>query len=845
MARPTLVQYYNYLKEAPRTYGWGAFLVYDRQKANLLLMQEHILRADTEAWIEPVSGEAQTESGKFSRLSNFTFGAPVLSFENSNIGSSMAALSMPVVGGKLTEWVRAAGSSLPTLVGISHLDPLNAPRVKMNIKLNEGKGGVVDEDGRVYLDLSESSAYYFEVSQWGDLNTKLGELIEAQFKEPGRGEQIWELNTLAPVENVLNPTSFRVRTHSLGKAGTPVASTNQADLEEGAVIVGVAFNGDDKGGFPGADGDMPYLLPARAEGGSYSMNVMLSNEVWVKQVFSTLVETMEGVELSEWEYIRDANDFFVEASWGALMFYRRELLHRAEDGQIKGTLWWSVVAPDERLGKFKFTVVDSGVKVEWNVARDAEEIIGRIELWMRGDPNAGLQMSTLHSDIKATCTLSFDPTAPILSLVKGDVQITGEAWTKPYNGAREDKGVLRKFKDSVPTIKAEIVSRIEAAMASILGRIEVVDLLRLNGLIFRNGQRSVMDMLEAPGDISMLGELAPALTTFAIDPIETTLIAGGSQPLTLTPEPRPGTVEWTVKARRDDPENPGGPEQLGEIVDGVYKAPKADTIAGAFRQVIITATVGDNSSSALLTVVPKAVAVRPMLLNALYSNREQPQRYVLEGGSVDSELVWAKGAGFKGDLRDPTAGEYDELKIPRDKQVKVYVAPQRDPDAGQVLGALMQLDQVQVTGGNRTETIDITVLWLPTTATVKVEAQEGGALKLVLAVQRWGGGEQDLLPGDTKWFVAKGKGTLNEAAGIYNPGADEGDYVIIAGVDKNDGNWSYAVLPMPYTSEEAQAFHEVNQAIDGANANAPYTAEQLEAMDAVKKAFSSLSAART
>ena len=72
-------------------------MVYDRKKANLLLMQEHILRADTKAWIEPVSGKTETENGKYYRLSNFTFGAPVLSFENANIGSSMAALSMPVV----------------------------------------------------------------------------------------------------------------------------------------------------------------------------------------------------------------------------------------------------------------------------------------------------------------------------------------------------------------------------------------------------------------------------------------------------------------------------------------------------------------------------------------------------------------------------------------------------------------------------------------------------------------------------------------------------------------------------------------------------------------------------
>ena len=144
MARPTLRNYLTYMGKEPRTKGWGALLVYDREKANRLLMQEHILREEKGTWIEPVSGEKETENGKLSRLHNFAFGAPVLSFENANIGSSMAALTMPVVSGKLTEWSREQGASQASLVGISNHDPLTAPRVKMNIKLNEGAGGVVD-----------------------------------------------------------------------------------------------------------------------------------------------------------------------------------------------------------------------------------------------------------------------------------------------------------------------------------------------------------------------------------------------------------------------------------------------------------------------------------------------------------------------------------------------------------------------------------------------------------------------------------------------------------------------------------------------------------------------------
>ncbi|MFJ4066548.1 hypothetical protein ACIPW4_14800 [Pseudomonas sp. NPDC089996] len=830
MARPTLEQYLTYMKGAPRTRGWGALLVYDRQKANLLLMQEHIQRAAEKAWIEPVSGEKETESGKLSRLSNFTFGAPVLSFENSNIGSSMAVLRMPVVGGKLTEWSRQPGESLPTLVGISHLDPLTAPSVKMNIKLNEGQGGVVDEDGRVYLDLSDSSAYDFEVSQWEELNTKLGELIEAQFKSPERGKQIWELNRLEPVDGFLNPTSFRVRTHSLARAGNPEASTNQADLEEGAVIIGVAFNGAQNGDFPGGDEDMPYLLPQRESGVPYSMNVVLSDETWVKNVLNSLLEGLADTSYvpTGVTYERNERGFHVSAKTGEIHINKTFVIVDREKSKL-------LFLVGVNLGQFTISFTPGYI----DCVRRCENADRSVSVLYKkeGDFWKGTE-GDLDLDAVVSCALTTSMNDGVIMLSKGDVSIDCNWWADV--GTFFPKEVAERLID----FQEEVKGHFGGVLESLAGELEVVDLLRLNGLLFRNGQRSVAETFASPGDVTMLGELAPILTAFAIDPIEKSLIAGGTQKLTLIPEPQPGDeVKWEVKALPGDPENPEGPEQLGEIVNGIYKAPKADAIAGTFRQVIITATVGDSSSSALFTVVPKSVAVRPKLLNALFSTPGQPQRYVLEGGSVESDLVWAKGAGFKGDLRDPTSGEYEELNIPRDKKVQVYVAPESDPEDGGELGALMQLDQVLVTGGNRTEIIDITVLWKPTAATLKVEAQ-GEALKLVLVTQKWGEPPKELPPAETKWFVVKGEGALDEAAGIYNPGSEEGDYVIIAGVGLDSGNWNYAVLPMPYTPEEAQAFHEVNQAIKGTNASAPYSEEQIKAMEEVKKAFSNLNAAR-
>ncbi|WP_306578874.1 hypothetical protein [Pseudomonas sp.] len=827
MARPTLEQLYKYMGDEPRTFGYGALLVYDRLKTNLLLMQEHILRADAKAWIEPVSGE-HSENGVTTKLSNIGFGPAVLSFENSNIGSSMAALSIPVVSGQLTEWRREAGAELPTLVGISYLDPLTAPRVKMHIRLKDGANGSVDEDGRVYIDLSEATSHYFEVSQWGDLNTKLGQLIKAKFEDPERGKQEWELSTLAHVPGDMNPTAFRVRTHSLANAGNTMPSTNRAEMEEGAVIVGVAFNGREVGNLPDEDKLLPYLLPERGAGGGYSLGVYLSSEVWVSAIFKDLFDNLDPSLYGAREIELEEGDkgFYIGAEGGGLKLSAQYSLLDEPEAYVE--INFSAI-----MGRLKFSVGFGGISCEWSCDEKVEKAIHMgVFVGGRWDRASG----SLHMQMKASCFLKAEMEGSSLVL-KAEQVITEGRW------ANEDGLEDENAKEGWRRFVSHLERQVALLLGGITGKLEVLDFWRLNGLLFRNGQRSVPETFAAPGDVGMFGELAPTLTAFAIDPIEKKLIAGAKQPLTLTPQPD-GEVTWEVKALPDDPENPEGPEQLGEVVGGVYGAPQAETIKGTFRQVIITATAGENTSSALFTIVPKAVAVRPILQNALYSNPGKPERYVLEGGSVEAVLTWTEGAGFKGELRDPLPAEYDELNIPRDKNTKVYVAPEKDPDSGPVLGALMQLDQVHVTGAGLTQTIDITVLWTPTSATLKVEAQ-GEALKLVLAVQSWGGDPVDLPPAGTKWFVAKGTGTLDEVAGTYKPGADEGDYVIIAGVGIASGNWNYAVLPMPYTVDEAKAFHEMNESMNATNARAAFTAEQIQGMEEVKKAFSSLIKART
>ncbi|WPX87289.1 hypothetical protein [Pseudomonas asiatica] len=799
MARPTLSDYLTYMGKAPRTKGWGALLVYDRAKTNMLLMQEHILRGQQGAWIEPVSGEKVTENGKISRLSNFSFGAPVLSFENANIGSSMAMLSMPVLGGKLTEWSRQQGASQPSLIGITNFDPLTAPRVKMNIKLNEGGGGVVGEDGRVTLDLSNSEGYYFEVSQWEELNTKLGELIEEKFKEPERGEQVWELNRLAPIEGSLNPTSFRVRTHSLAKAGNAVSSPLQEEQEEGAVIVGVAFNGDKNGDFPADDKDMPYFLPSR-DGGAYTMNLCMHNEVWMGSAVNTLMSALPHVKVEGPEFIYDSLGFLRTVAVGQINVRVKAGTSEEELGDMKNV---NVIADfNEPMGTFSFKLEEGSLLLTWTDAGTYENVVIAWMEWIAGSYLPFVLKKQTDVKISASCRVAVEVDGGKLILRPGETKISCDMKLIDANPT-----LIALFNRVASDFEAKTKAFISGIFDALDGTFELIDLLRLNGLLFRNNTRPVIDTSWTSGDLSLLGDLAPALTSFAIDPLDKVLIAGGQQKLTLVPRPEE-TVTWTVKAADD-----GSTDKtlVGEIVGDIYKAPAADKVPGTFRNIIVTATAGENSSSAQLTIVPKPVAVSPNLLSANFT-KDKPERYLLEGGSIDSALTWEKSANFKGILRDPEPSDYNDLVIPRDKKCKIYVAPQKDPGTGQ--DRLMQLDQVRVSGGGRTETIDIITAWEMPSATMTVDAV-GNALKLTLTVASWEGDDEVLPPEKTQWYKVLGTGKIDDAKGTYTPGADEGDYVIIAGVAKQSGlSWNYSVLPMPYTNVEAQVFAEVNEAFD-------------------------------
>nr|WP_314618155.1 hypothetical protein [uncultured Pseudomonas sp.] len=797
MARPTMAQYLTYLSEKPRTYGWGALLVYDRFKANRLLAQEHIERFDEGTWLPLINFRVETESGSWTEVRDIRLDKPRLSFVNSNIANSRARLSMNVISGVVTQLRQAAGSGHMELVSYSVLDPLTAPSVRMDIMLNESGGGSVNDEGRVTLDLANGNSYSFEISSWKEMNEKLGEAIRAEFEKWPVENRVWELNVLKPVDTELNPSSFTVRTHSLANA-QDISNASEEEKEEGAVVVGVAFNNEENGNFPVRDQDMPYLLPTPSGAGEpdYSMNLLYNNESWFKEVVFHLVEQFSNLQNPQ--LVRDSKGFLksVSASVGFQVAGHVVRDQRRYDSFTFYALEWPAL---NFQGELTIEQVDKQLEIVWSVEAAPEDkfVIQLVE-------STGITVNRPFGKLTVTTRASFGLDVVTEGERVGELFMTGladarselqvEFWGSEY--AYRERQAEQAAPDYIGSYVQTMVDSISEEIRGLGSTTIPFNLLRLNGLLFRSQDVATPRTLSLPGDLSLLGDLAPRVTTFALDPLETTISAGTGDTATFTLDPaQGGTPTWEVHAL------PGESGAVGSIANGVYTPPALDTITGTHKRVIVKATVNGNSSSALVTVVPNSVSVYPNFQIAQFASDASSPRYVLVGGDVRSELKWEMGSGSKGVIRAPNSGDGD-LDIPVDKNVQIYVSPQRAPGDSGTIASLIHVEQVNVSAGGQRQAIDVILPWVTTTANIIASPASQGGVKLVVNFFNNGTGKDEDLPLDeTQWAVLKGTGAIDPATGVYQPGENEGPYIIVAGSETPMGRvpiWGFVVLPMPY-----------------------------------------------
>lgn len=790
MSTQSLEDFLAKMSEQSRTKNWDAVLVFDRQKSNVLLMQQYIDRFASDSYFPVVpSTEEPTGEDTFHVLEGLVLDKPRLSFENANVAESKGRMTIRMVGGKqiqLNEVIRAA-KPVRTVTRLAYLDAVASPSLLMDITLRAAAAGV-DSGGKVTLDVSKGLSHSFTGVETEFERTKMGLHFQKLFDTWDERLTTFELSELKPdADSLLQPGNFAVLTHAAPGARV----RDSGEYGEGAVVVLVAMQGNPNGDLPKDDEDLLYMLPDAAQ--PYSSNLILGHKfMW----------SVVKAELDKHEATKDAFELkqvtgtppYQLVSKGEKGMWLEAWTHRVDGGGLNP--WYAImhVPPfgvayqaDEGL---RYYIQDRNLKMRWKAESNCQV---RVSITGQNAPGQWFATLNVSFDIEVTYkpVLDTQDGQTKLKVTLAEVKDTFGAELKGYPEGNTSAAMLK------PLVEAEAQKRVAEQIKPIYDLIKdfsfSIDAFRLNNLLFRGD--NIVNPRDAswPTDLTLLGDLAPERTTLVASPMEATVPAGRTKQFTVVPA---GATVWSVENL------PGESGDTGRIdrTTGLYTAPSAASLqADGFRRVIVKATRGSSVSKVLVSLVLCDVSIYPSVLVVGLGKTHSLAAGHYEGADLDWTL---EGAGLGEVLVDP---DHD----PQIQDGYKYKAPMALPEPGDsdpLNFWAARLDQVQVKpkGGGTTRTVDVLIAGPQGNYWFEPEAASGGGVKLRFFKATKKDPRVEVPADEADWHVYKGDGTL--ANGIYTPkaGSSEQYAVITAYIDDDEqsNKYAYMIVPVPFVSAQ-------------------------------------------
>lgn len=780
MAEYNFSELYAWLKEQPRALNWGMISFMDRKKLNLLLLQAYIQRFKTSAYLAPITGSIPNGDDRRFALNQFTLDWPRLGFAGTQANDSKAGLKMQVMSGTQLG-LRRAGDDWQVRE-IRETSPLQGPELSLDLLL-ANVPGVVGEEGRVRLDLKESSDFKLDVSSDAGEQRLVGEYFKQKFEALPDAQRVFPLGQIEAGGNpLLRATSFALRTQ---------ARERDPEDDEGAVLALLCYEGDDQGNIPGRD--FRYLIPKDK---AYDATVLFEP---TRIMLAQLLESLKGIaDNVEFRLVRDdkGKPIGATASRGEMVIPEQTLVHEFDtEPDVFGRV---------RHMTLKFKVFEIVLKMtdalEVSVNDKAVEIAWKVRGEMAVEP---LDLTDETGEI-GTAIRVFMDTSDFYKRTEDDFEY---AFKSSYELEDVDGGIL-KFKDlemrevkapapPVGEIKRPPVPPIDPMYLMILAFLAfymmpmvLAIVLMLDSLFKATGStefpsvesilreafeknfqfsQSLKELVDetiklyfgnaligqdqfAPREIALFGAVNPAVTAFAVDPMEHTLAAASTPKQFNTVPAHPGKLRWTCEPVLDTVAS----NQIGNINPdtGLYTPPRGEDFDGAFVRVRIHAAHKDTvfKSSALITVVKSRVQINPLA-------------YVTQvKGTVNLQ------AGYLGDANnlrwaDPAYGE-----VNASGKNAVYTAPEKmpplDPAYPDELAAFT-VDEIVLseaganTSGHTALVITESAIKQPMQLLREVDPA-AGTVKLTAVIN---GREQD--PARIQWDVKYGSGAVDPATGVY------------------------------------------------------------------------------
>ncbi|AJQ48465.1 hypothetical protein N805_15145 [Pseudomonas putida S13.1.2] len=788
MAEYNFSELYAWLKEQPRALGWGMISFMDRKKLNLLLLQAYIQRFKTSAYLPPITGSIPNGDDRRFALNQFTLDWPRLGFAGMQANDSKAGLTMQVMSGTQLG-LRLSGADWHVRE-IRETSPLQGPELSLDLLL-ANVPGVVGKEGRVRLDLKESSDFKLEVSSDAGEQRLVGEYFKQKFEALPDAQRVFPLGQIEAGGNpLLRATSFALRTQ---------ARERDPEDDEGAVLALLCYEGDDQGNIPGRD--FRYLIPKDK---AYDATVLFEP---TRIMLAQLLESLKGVVNDvEFRLVRDDKGKLIGAiaSRGEMVIPEQELTHefdtdaddfgRSRHMTLKFKVFEIVL---EMTDAFEVSINGQDVEVTWEVTGvmaveplDLDDDTGQVGRTIRTYMDSSDFYKRTEDDFKYVFKSLYE-----LEDVEGGILKSKGIEMLEYKAPAPKIGEIKP--PSVPPLDP-IEAYIIAALFFWLLLPMIAVMIMLEGLLRATGEtefpsvesilrdafeknfqfsHSLKELVDetiklyfgnaligqdqfAPREIALFGAVNPAATAFAVDPMEHTLAVASSPKQFNTVPAHPGKLRWTCEPVLATVAS----DQIGDINPdtGLYTPPRGQDFDGAFVRVRVHAEHKDTGfkSSALITVVKSRVQINPLA-------------YVTQvNGTVDLQ------AGYLGDANNLRWADPAYGKVNASGKSAVYTAPANmpplDPAYPDELAAFtvdeIVLSEAGANGSGHTAlVITESAIKQPMQLLREVDPV-AGTVKLTAVIN---GREQD--PAKIQWEVKYGSGAVDPATGVYTHDTSSSD----------------------------------------------------------------------
>ncbi|MFJ4145892.1 hypothetical protein [Pseudomonas sp. NPDC089734] len=593
------------LKGRANTRGWGAVVSFNRTKVNHLLAQQHISRFSTDSFLPAIRGTVQLEGPETLELSGIILSAPRLSFENASLRDSRARLNMDIVGGTVTHYSNAPGSPVRALSSFN-ISEQHGYRLDADIELRKVIGGI-NKNSEVILDISKATEFTTNLIDLGVGPTLIGDFFKARFEDLPAQQQVYSLGLLDfNADDLLAPKDFYILTQAAPE-GKNLKSDSYGD---GAVVLFVRTkNNFYDGTLPADESEFPYLIPDDKVSGEdrskYSGSLLISRQAvmywfivpYIKQHIGRGLnfEVKDDAEqTSDYQLVAVAGEYQAEP----IDIQYQHATHHLHF--IKDDLRFTFA---NRLSLF----IRSDFRLELKWSGTSNEVFS---FW---DDIAGWWDT--HKDALATFEYS-------LSIVF-DNQLNASENTltfvqQPSSAYTANVSIPGWLHDQL-TVKAQEV--LEDILKDIIQLFKTIDIpeinfFAINHLLFPEHNALILKEAYLPGDLAMFGEVDPALTSFSLKPLYTTVKSGDDlqfEIVELRYRARAANITWSVR-------DIDGSRSQGVITqDGLYSAPSVGQLEDKTTRNVVTATFTDpqtqetRTASALVVVVASSMAMTPAL----------------------------------------------------------------------------------------------------------------------------------------------------------------------------------------------------------------------------------------